>query len=289
MELQPSSKTILSWTLFATESTRVSLNNIFARSTIVSGTKQYVSIDLIVLNSFLKLILFPSVAKSERPSNSDLRRVRSSTRDIAQNRIDKARAVHVSSPFQPSPEITKNQFVLVKRPLVLSIECPLSMPWTALDKRRLKQKKSCLESHSRQRTEGKHRQGGGPNKQKTDYSAMTWTTARDVLSFLWRRNWFIVTKRKNACRVCNGTGHQARTCPNILLEVNSERADAFFKQLVLKGKVETYKKCVAKRTSPEHMNDITDRIKKLQAMWWPGARREVHGLHVDCQCPKRPK
>ena len=72
------------------------------------------------------------------------------------------------------------------------------------------------------------------------------------------------TKRRNTCRVCNATGHQARTCPDILLEANSERADAFFKQLVLEGKVETYLNCMAKRTRPEHMNNITDRIRKWQ-------------------------
>ena len=70
--------------------------------------------------------------------------------------------------------------------------------------------------------------------------------------------------RKNLCGVCNGAGHQARTCPNILLEVNRERADAFFKQLVLKGKVDAYMKCMAKRTLPEHMNNVADRIRKWQ-------------------------
>ena len=48
----------------------------------------------------------------------------------------------------------------------------------------------------------------------------------------------VTIKRRNVCCVCLGRGHQARTCPEILLDANSARATKFFRLLISQGKDE---------------------------------------------------
>ena len=72
-------------------------------------------------------------------------------------------------------------------------------------------------------------------------------------------------KRKIACKICNGHGHQARTCPDVLVEANRERADAFFRRLVADGKVDAYLAGVAKRATIDSTQPIADRIQTHDA------------------------
>ena len=72
-------------------------------------------------------------------------------------------------------------------------------------------------------------------------------------------------KRKIACKICNGRGHQARTCPDVLAEANRERADAFFRRLVADGKADAYLAGVAKRATLGSVQAIADRIRTLDA------------------------
>ena len=71
-------------------------------------------------------------------------------------------------------------------------------------------------------------------------------------------------RRMNACAVCLGLGHQARTCQNILLDANTERATMFFRTLVSRGKDSAYVSGVGKRVSPESLKTIADRIKAIR-------------------------
>ena len=83
-------------------------------------------------------------------------------------------------------------------------------------------------------------------------------------------------KRKIACKICNGHGHQARTCPDVLAEANRERADAFFRRLVADGKVDAYLAGVAKRATIDSAQAIADRIRTPDA--GNVARPELQGL-----------
>ena len=71
-------------------------------------------------------------------------------------------------------------------------------------------------------------------------------------------------RRMNVCAVCLGLGHQERTCQNILLDANTERATMFFGALVSCGKDSAYVRGVGKRVSPESLKTIADRIKAIR-------------------------
>ena len=73
------------------------------------------------------------------------------------------------------------------------------------------------------------------------------------------------SKRKNTCSVCLCAGHQARTCPGILLDENVERAGEFFRKLLFKGKRDSYLKTVTKRMSHQDVETITQRIDKVMS------------------------
>ena len=53
----------------------------------------------------------------------------------------------------------------------------------------------------------------------------------------------------HTCPVCRLEGHHARTCHNVLLEENTERANTFFKHLVKSNMVDSYVSSLAKRES----------------------------------------
>ena len=71
-------------------------------------------------------------------------------------------------------------------------------------------------------------------------------------------------RRMNVCAVCLGLGHQARTCQNILLVANTERATVFFRTLVSRGKDSAYVRGMGKKVSPESLKTIADRIKAIR-------------------------
>ena len=71
-------------------------------------------------------------------------------------------------------------------------------------------------------------------------------------------------RRMNVCAVCLGLGHQARTCQNILLVANTERATMFFRTLISRVKGSAYVMGAGKRVSPESVKTIADRIKAIR-------------------------
>ena len=68
----------------------------------------------------------------------------------------------------------------------------------------------------------------------------------------------------NVCAICLGLGHQARTCQNILLDANTERATMFFRTLISRVKGSAYVMGAGKRVSPESVKTIADRIKAIR-------------------------
>ena len=74
----------------------------------------------------------------------------------------------------------------------------------------------------------------------------------------------LAPRRMNVCAVCLGLGHQARTCQNILLVANTERATVFFRTLVSRGKDSAYVRGMGKKVSPESLKTIADRIKAIR-------------------------
>ena len=67
--------------------------------------------------------------------------------------------------------------------------------------------------------------------------------------------------RKLTFPICRAEGHHARTCPDVLLEENTERADHFFKQLADANKVDAYVTSLAKRESHAFVEKAIRRIK----------------------------
>ena len=68
-------------------------------------------------------------------------------------------------------------------------------------------------------------------------------------------------RRQHTCPICRGSGHHARTCKNVLLDENRERADAFFMQTIQSGNVGTYLTSVSRRASFKHAKAVARRIQ----------------------------
>ena len=75
----------------------------------------------------------------------------------------------------------------------------------------------------------------------------------------------VTTKRQNICCVCLGLGHQAKTCPGIVLPENKERTCAFLKKLVLNGKARNFLAAVEKRMTSEDVEKIVDLMRIVEA------------------------
>ena len=71
--------------------------------------------------------------------------------------------------------------------------------------------------------------------------------------------------KRHKCPVCQHEGHHARTCQNILLQENAERADTFLKQLIQTQKIDSYISSLAKRQRHSFVEEVLERIKKLSA------------------------
>ena len=69
--------------------------------------------------------------------------------------------------------------------------------------------------------------------------------------------------KRHKCPVCQLAGHHGRTCRNILIKENAERADAFLKDLIEKQKIDSYISSLAKRERHSFVQDVLNRIQKL--------------------------
>ena len=74
-------------------------------------------------------------------------------------------------------------------------------------------------------------------------------------------------RKQHTCPICRCAGHHARTCKDVLLDENRERADVFFKRVIEDARVESYLSSVAARSSLKHANEVAARIQSC-------ARRE---------------
>ena len=71
--------------------------------------------------------------------------------------------------------------------------------------------------------------------------------------------------KRHRCPVCRLEGHHARTCNNILLEENADRADKFLRQMIETAKIDSYISSLAKRQSHRFVEVVLERIKRLSA------------------------
>ena len=69
--------------------------------------------------------------------------------------------------------------------------------------------------------------------------------------------------KRHKCPICQLEGHHGRTCRNILLHENAERADAFLKDLIEKQMIDSYISSLAKRQRHSFVQDVLNRIQKL--------------------------
>ena len=82
--------------------------------------------------------------------------------------------------------------------------------------------------------------------------------------------------KRHKCPVCQVEGHHGRTCRNILLHENAERAEAFLKDLIEKQMIDWYISSLAKRERHPFVQDVLNRIQKLSGsakgtdlcQWW---------------------
>ena len=72
------------------------------------------------------------------------------------------------------------------------------------------------------------------------------------------------TRRRNVCSVCLGQGHQARTCPNVLLDRNRERATKFFRLLIAQGKDADYLRGATKRMGLGNVKAVEALIGRIR-------------------------
>ena len=71
-------------------------------------------------------------------------------------------------------------------------------------------------------------------------------------------------RKTHRCSVCLGDGHHPQTCQRLLAVENSERADAFFKRLVEKGKTDRFVVALSRRATPDIVNRIVSRVRNFQ-------------------------
>ena len=71
-------------------------------------------------------------------------------------------------------------------------------------------------------------------------------------------------KRRHKCRICLDQGHHARTCNDILLPEQSDRANAFLKELVDSNKQAGFLSSFARRAGKEAVAAIVERLKAVE-------------------------
>ena len=72
-------------------------------------------------------------------------------------------------------------------------------------------------------------------------------------------------RKRHVCPVCRCDGHHARTCRDVLLDENAERADAFFARLLEMDRVDSYVASLAKRERHSFVKLVVGRIDALAA------------------------
>ena len=90
------------------------------------------------------------------------------------------------------------------------------------------------------------------------------------------------TRKRHACPVCRRDGHHARTCHDVLLDENAERADAFFVRLIETGRVDSYVASLAKRERHNFVELVIGRINLLSE-----AARSPDGLARTDRTPRK--
>ena len=70
-------------------------------------------------------------------------------------------------------------------------------------------------------------------------------------------------RKQHTCPVCRKEGHHARTCHEVLLDENAERADLFFKQLADANKVDAYVTSLGKRETQAFVERVIGRIEAV--------------------------
>ena len=72
-------------------------------------------------------------------------------------------------------------------------------------------------------------------------------------------------RKQHIYPVCRQKGHHARTCHDVLLDENEERADVFFKQLADGNKVDAYLSSLAKRETHAFVEKAARRIEAVSS------------------------
>ena len=73
------------------------------------------------------------------------------------------------------------------------------------------------------------------------------------------------TPRRHVCPICSREGHHAKTCRDVLLDEHAERADDFFKRLIVSNAAEQYTRAMSARVSVDHAAAIGARIRAVEA------------------------
>ena len=79
--------------------------------------------------------------------------------------------------------------------------------------------------------------------------------------------------KRHRCPLCRLEGHHARTCHNILLLENAQRADKFLRELIDSQRIDSYISSLAKRQRHSFIQDVLDRIKRLSVN---GNQSDIH-------------
>ena len=70
-------------------------------------------------------------------------------------------------------------------------------------------------------------------------------------------------RRCHTCPVCLKGGHYSKTCCEVLFDQHTQRANAFFRDLIVKNKVQQYVKAMAARVSLEFSQRLAERIGQI--------------------------
>ena len=70
-------------------------------------------------------------------------------------------------------------------------------------------------------------------------------------------------RRRHICPVCLKGGHHSNTCVDVLLDEHTQRANAFYRDLISKNKVQQYVKAMAARVSLEFSKRLAERIERM--------------------------
>ena len=69
--------------------------------------------------------------------------------------------------------------------------------------------------------------------------------------------------KRHKCPVCLADGHHAKTCPDLLLTTNGERANAFLKRLVERRMVDGYLKSAVNRFGMCFVVEVRKKIEEM--------------------------